>query len=130
MLKIFFLSSMIALTLSAQKNCRNNNNNKESCFKGRLEIKALCSNYTIKVLQGNIDTTLVSANWIDENTGKSYTNVFALDSRCSFPKEMQQGEEFYFTIRENKDKNCIVCMAYYPVPPKRLSISVLKTPCP
>lgn len=128
MIKIIFIT-ITTLVLTAQKNC-NNSSRKENCFKGRLEIKGICSNYTIKVLEGNLDTSKIAAKWTDENTGKAYTNVFALDSPCSFPPDIELGDEFYFTVREEKDKDCNVCMAYYPVPPKRLSISVSKNACP
>ncbi len=99
-----------------------------TCYKGRLEVKALCSNYTIAILDGPIDTSLVEASWTDESTGKQYRNVFALGSPCSFPDSIQQGQEFYFTLSET-DKDCAVCMAYYPKPAKALSIKVLDKPC-
>ncbi len=107
-----------------------NNNAKNTCFKGRLEVKGICSNYTISVAEGNIDTALIAANWIDEQTKKSYKNVFALDNPCTFPTEIAEGEVFYFTIKTDRDKTCNVCMAYYPVPEKRLAIAVTKIPCP
>jgi hypothetical protein len=128
MFKTILFVGFISLALS-KKQCNNNSKN-DGCYKGRLEIKGICSNYTIKILEGNIDTSKIASSWTDENTGKAYTNVFALDSPCSFPADIKQGDEFYFTIREEKDKDCNVCMAYYPTPPKRLSISVTKTPCP
>ena len=124
MVKALLLSGIIAIVLSTQKNC-SSNNLKKDCYKGRLEIKAICSNYTIKILEGNIDTSKIDASWTDENTGKKYTNVFALDSKCSFPADIQQGGEFYFTINEEKDKDCMVCMAFYPVPLKKLSIKII-----
>ena len=130
MIKTILLGTVLALVMSTQKNCDNNNNLKAGCYKGRLEIKAICSNYTIKVLEGNMDTSKIVRSWTDENTGKKFSNVFALDSRCSFPADIEEGQEFYFTLKEQQDKDCMVCMAYYPVPPKRLSIVVSKTPCP
>lgn len=129
MIKTIILGSVIAMVLTAQKNC-SNTNQKPGCYKGRLEVKGICSNYTIKVLEGNIDTSKISTSWTDENTNKNYSNVFALDSPCSFPADIEQGDEFYFTIKDERDKDCNVCMAYYPTPPKRLFISVSKTPCP
>ncbi|HEX2534140.1 MAG TPA: hypothetical protein VHK69_10415, partial [Chitinophagaceae bacterium] len=53
------------------------------CYKARLEVKGMCSNYTIKILEGPVDTGKVAASWTDENTNKSYTNVFALDNACA-----------------------------------------------
>jgi hypothetical protein len=83
MLKTLLVSGFAALMLTTQKNC-SNKNLKAGCYKGRLEIKAICSNYTIKVLEGNIDSSKVAATWTDENTSKAYTDVFALDNPCSF----------------------------------------------
>ena len=128
-MKLILIGALSSLLITAENKC-NSNKKSSSCFKGRLEIKGICSNYTIKVLEGNIDTSKVAAQWTDENTGKTYTNVFALDSPCSFPSQLKEGDEFYFTIKEERDKNCNVCMAYYPVPPKRLAIAVSKNPCP
>lgn len=129
MIKIILFTGLTSMLVVNQKKC-NDTSKQTGCFKGKLEIKGICSNYTIKVLEGNLDTAKIAASWTDENTGKTYTNVFALDSPCSFPTDINEGEEFYFTVREEKDKDCNVCMAYYPTPPKRLSISVSKTPCP
>jgi hypothetical protein len=95
-------------------------------YKGRLEIKGICSNYTIKLLEGNIDTSKIAAKWTDEVTNKSYTNVFALGSPCRFPKNIEQGDEFYFTIDTSAEKGCIICLAYYPTPLKKLPIRVIE----
>ena len=129
MIKILLLSTLISLVLASQKECANNNK-KTGCYKGRLEVKGICSNYTIAVLEGNLDSSKISKTWTDETTNKTYSNVFALDSRCSFPADIKEGDEFYFTVREAGDQNCNVCMAYYPTPPKGLSITVSKTACP
>jgi hypothetical protein len=100
-----------------------------SCFKGRLEIKGACMNYTIKLLEGYLDTTLISKSWTNESTAKTYSNVFALGSRCSFPADIQEGQEFYFALDNTSVQNCAVCMMYYPVPPKQLSVKVLQAAC-
>ncbi len=93
-------------------------------LKGKLEIAGICSNYTIKVIEGKIDSSLVVATWTDETTGKSYNNVFKLGSPCTFPATIKQGDEFYFTIDTTKQKDCAVCMAYYPTPAKAIAIKV------
>ena len=110
------------LTTSADR-C---NEKKEGLYKGRLEIKALCMNYTISVLEGNLDTSMMVRTWTDDHSGKTYNNVFALGSRCRFPSTIKEGDEFYFAIDTTADENCAVCMAYYPVPPKKLSIRVVE----
>ena len=99
---------------------------KEEVYKGKLEIKGICMNYTIRLLEGDLDTNRVVSDWTDEHTGKKYTNVFALGSRCSFPSSIKEGDEFYFRIDSPATEDCAVCMAYYPVPPKKLSIRIVE----
>ncbi|HEX6191621.1 MAG TPA: hypothetical protein VFZ42_04620 [Chitinophagaceae bacterium] len=122
-MKLFILlAAVFTLTISAD-GCKKK---KSGVYKGKLEIKALCMNYTIRVLEGSTDTSIVTANWIDESTNKSYSNVFGLASRCSFPATIKEGDEFYFTIETAETQNCAVCMAYYPTPPKKLFIKVVE----
>ena len=109
-------------------NCSSQKAPSTTCFKGRLEIKGICFNYTIKLTEGSIDTSRIVAAWKDETTGKSYTNVFGLGSPCSFPSTINAGDEFYF-VMDTAKQNCAVCMAYYPTPSKKLSIKVLDKPC-
>lgn len=99
-----------------------------NCYKGRLQIKGICMNYVIKVLEGDTAVLNFERNWTDETDNKTYTNVFALDSRCSFP-DMAEGAEFYFTVTQNEDSGCNVCMAYRPVPAAKNNIVVSQTPC-
>jgi hypothetical protein len=110
--------------------CKNKKSGLPSnCYKGRLVIQAACMNYTISLEQGNLDTSLMASHWTDETTGKTYKNVFALGSRCTFPSRIKEGDEFYFTLDSTPVQNCAVCLMYYPVPPKKLSIKVLDGPC-
>lgn len=122
------LIAIAALAFTGQGCKTNKAANSTICFKGRLEIKGICANYTIKLLEGNLDTSRINANWKDEITGKTYTNVFALGSPCSFPATLNAGDEFYFTLDDSKQQ-CAVCMAYYPKPERALSIKVLDKPC-
>lgn len=120
---LIVLSLLAALTMSAGK-C--GHKKQAATYKGKLEIKALCMNYTIRVLEGDIDTSLVSATWTNESTGQSYTNVFGLGSPCTFPNTIGEGDEFYFTIDTITKHDCPVCMAFYPTPPKKLGIKVIE----
>ncbi len=95
-------------------------------LKAKLETKAICSNYTLRITEGEIDSSLVVAEWTDENTNKSYKKAFGLANPCDFPKDIAEGQEFYFVIDTAKQKDCAVCMAYYPTPPKKLAIKVLR----
>src|SRR5690349_5865889 len=115
-MKILLSVIFISLLAITDNTCKHKKSKTVSqCFKGRLEIKGGCMNYTIAVTDGNIDTSLVQANWKDENTGISYRNVFALASKCTFPNTIDQGDEFNFVL-DTATQNCAVCLMYYPVP--------------
>ena len=120
-MKIYSLISFFFLLALMTGKCKKN----DTVYKGKLEIKALCMNYTIGLLEGNLDTSKIVAEWKDETTGKTYNNVFALGSACTFPATIKEGDEFYFTIDTTYTSNCAVCMAYYPKPPRRLAIKIV-----
>lgn len=121
---LLVLAGSSLLTLAAGK-CGNKTSDK-NVYKAKLEIKALCMNYTLQLLEGNLDSSFISASWTNESTGKSYTNVFGLGSPCTFPATLNEGDEFYFEIDTITKQDCAVCMAYYPTPPKKLSIKVIE----
>ena len=72
-MKIYSLiPAFIVLTLTANK-CKDN----DPALKGRLEVKGMCMNYTIKLVEGKLDTSLYISEWKDETTGTIHRNVFA-----------------------------------------------------
>ena len=117
-----FVPFVLVLALTMNK-CKNKS--ESTAYKGRLEVKGMCMNYTIKLIEGNLDTSKVVAEWKDESTGKTHHNVFALGSACSFPSTINEGDDFYFTIDSAYVSNCAVCMAYYPKPSKSIAIKVV-----
>ena len=121
---LFFLSLIFSLTISADK-CGKKKTGSSGKYKAKLETKGICMNYTLRLLEGNIDTSLITSSWTDETTGKSYTNVFGLGSPCTFPSNIEQGDDFYFVIDTTQKQQCAVCLAYYPTPPRKLSIKVV-----
>jgi hypothetical protein len=121
---LIFLPAIFILTVSADKCVKKKTESGK--YKARLETKALCMNYTLRLLEGDIDTSLIVADWTDESTGKAYKSVFALGSRCTFPPNIEQGDDFYFIIDSAQKQGCAVCMAYYPTPPKKLHIKVVE----
>lgn len=124
-MKLFiFLACISALTISADK-CGKKKSQSAGSYKAKLEVKGICMNYTFRLLEGEIDTSMISANWTDESTGKSYSNVFGLGSPCTFPKNIEQGDDFYFVIDTSQKQQCAVCLAFYPSPPRKLSIKVI-----
>ena len=133
-MKFFWIVASSLTFFSAKDGCKKKNQlgalTPTGCYKGRLEVKGGCMNYTISVIDGNVDTSFVQSLWTDENTGKSYSNVFGLASRCTFPQTINAGDEFYFELDNTSVQNCAVCMMYYPTPAKKLSIKVIQDPCP
>ena len=113
------------MLLTSAGDCSKKTDNKAR-YKGRFEIAGICMNYTIQLLEGTIDSSAIATNWTDEVTGKSYTNVFGLKNPCVIPSTIKQGDEFYFYIDTTKKKDCIACLAYYPTPPKKLSIIIVQ----
>lgn len=120
---MYILTPLLLLFAVNGEKCKSKNDG--TVYKGRLEIKAICMNYTIKLLEGDLDNTQIVAEWKDETTGKTHNNVFALGSACSFPATIKEGDEFYFKIDPNPPRDCAVCMAYYPKPPKSVAIKVV-----
>lgn len=98
------------------------------CFKGRLSVTGICGNFVIEVIEGDIDRKLVVEKWTHPYTGVVYNNAFALESICTFPTTIQEGDEFYFSIAaDSPEQKCPVCLAYSPVPEKRISIDICNT---
>ena len=127
--RLFLLLSFVFL-LTTNETCKNKKGDfAKGCYKGKLEVKGGCMNYTISIKEGNFDTALVVPAWTDESTNKTYQNVFALGSRCNFPDTLKEGDEFYFMIDSSAPKDCMVCMMYYPTPQKHIPIKVLSKPC-
>lgn len=123
MKQLLLLPGLLLLTATANQ-CKSKKASNNT-YKARLETKGLCMNYTLRLVEGNIDTSLVDASWTDEIKGKTFNNVFGLANPCDFPTTINEGDEFYFTIDTAKPKNCAVCMAYYPTPAHKLSIKVV-----
>lgn len=130
-MKFFVLLASVFLFGTSKENCKKKNAEllPKGCYKGRLEIKADCMNYTISIQSNNFDADAVEADWKDETTGKMYKNVFGLKSVCNFPDSIGKGDEFYFMIDSAHVQNCMVCLMYYPTPQKKLFIKVLNQPC-
>ncbi|MEO5947361.1 MAG: hypothetical protein ABIP79_11140 [Chitinophagaceae bacterium] len=123
-MKLFLILSAVATMLLSNGEC----NKKKAVagnLKGRLEITGICLNYTIKLVKGNLDPSLIATNWTDEVTGKSYTNVFSLKNPCKFPQNLKVGEEFSFIIDSSAANDCMRCEAYYPTPSRSLNIKVV-----
>ncbi len=108
--------------------CKKNNISSISCLKGKLVAKGICMNYFIELVDGNIDPSLIEKTWINPMTKTEYKNVFALGSICTFPPNIAEGQEFYFSILDQPvASSCTQCQAYSPVPDKKLFIAICAT---
>ena len=95
---------------------------KEICYSGKLVKKGICMNYVIEVLDSDFNKNLIEIIWADEFSDKEYQNVFTLASVCDFPNDIMEGEIFNFSVLENYNEQCAVCLAYTPTPEKSLNI--------
>ena len=123
-IKITFIILVGFLSLGAQ--CNKSEVEGERCMKGKLLINGICGNITIQWLSGDIDKSLIERTWVDPVTNIKHENVFALKNVCSFPKDILEGEAFYFILDANEDlqEPCIQCKALRPKPEKSLMIRV------
>jgi hypothetical protein len=94
------------------------------CFKGKLVVKGICKNDVVQLLEGKNDALLVESSWTYPTTGMVYQNVFAVDSKCTFPDSLKEGDEFYFTLDSTQSEDCALCKALSPVPTTKLKIKL------
>lgn len=121
-MKLLFSITGLFLLSATIENCSSKKENNK--YKGRLEIAGICRNYTFTLVEGKADTSMVNATWTDETTGISYKNAFGISNPCDFPSDIKVGDEFSFSLDSAQTKDCMVCMAFYPTPSKKLSIKV------
>lgn len=97
----------------------------DKCYRGRLSLKGICNNYVIELVEGSIDTARVEVKWKNPDTGKLYSNAFALSNPCALPVSLKEGDEFFFTLDSSQlTAECITCKAYSPTPKRALPISI------
>ena len=97
----------------------------KKCIKGKLILKGICKNYVIGIVNGEIDASLFEKVWVNPMTKVEYVNVFGLASICTFPENIVEGQEFYFSVLDRAEPStCELCKAYAPVPDKKLHISI------
>jgi hypothetical protein len=116
---------LVAFFVLLNISCNKTNDTLQNCFKGKLVLKGICMNYVIQITEGNIDKSLYESSWQNPESKITYQNVFRLESICTFPSTIKEGDEFYFSIPKNpKVKNCGQCMAYSPTPNKMIYIEI------
>ena len=105
--------------------CNKSSNSPTACFKGKLVLKGICMNYVIQITEGNVDSSLYEISWQNPESGITYQNVFGLESICTFPPIINEGDEFYFTIPKKPIvQTCLQCKAYSPIPSTLINIEI------
>jgi hypothetical protein len=99
-----------------------------TCYKGKLVLTGLCGNAVVQVLDDRMDTLYFEKTWKDESTGIVYNNVMGNLNFCSFPRDIKEGQEFYFSINPSIPvDDCARCKAISPSPEKRQYIQICGT---
>ena len=105
--------------------CNKSKDTSVTCFKGKLELKGICMNYVIQIIEGDVDKSLYESSWQNPLSNTTYQNVFGLESICTFPSTINEGDEFYFSIPKRPVvQSCAQCKAYSPIPNKKISIEI------
>ena len=59
-MKLYIVAPLVFILATTSNKCKNKNEG--SVYKGKLEVKGMCMNYTIKLLEGKIDTSNLWGN--------------------------------------------------------------------
>jgi len=109
--------------------CRKEDITRDEVFRGRVAVLGMCGNITLSLVDGALDTSRYRTGWKDPNTGITHPNAFRLENPCTvgFPADIKAGDVFRFSVTEPSaaDRNCMLCMAYYPTPDVGVSIRYL-----
>ena len=82
-------------------------------------------NYVIQIIEGDVDKSLYESSWQNPLSNTTYQNVFGLESICTFPSTINEGDEIYFSIPKRPVvQSCAQCKAYSPIPNKKISIEI------
>ena len=96
-----------------------------TCYKGKLVLVGLCGNAVVQVLDDRMPASFYEAVWKDESTGITYQKVLGNANFCSFPSNLKQNEEFYFSVNPPEGiDDCARCKAISPSPEKRQFIQI------
>ena len=105
--------------------CNKSSDTSVTCFKGKLVLKGICMNFVIQIIEGDVDKSLYESSWQNPLSNTTYQNVFGLESICTFPSTINEGDEFYFSIPKRPVvQSCAQCKAYSPIPNKKISIEI------
>ena len=117
------MKKVIVILLIILCSCNKEETLEGVCYKGKLVIKGICTNYVVQLTEGAIDSLLIERTWKNPLTDSIYKNVFAIANFCDPIPNLKEGDSFYFTIT-TKNESCVKCLAYSPVPEKTIFIKI------
>jgi hypothetical protein len=123
MIKSTFIAVLLIAVTSSAFQC-NKDKNRSQCLRGKL-IDAMCASYIVQITAGDYDPSRVENNWLDPQTGNTYTNVFAVSNFCGLQGKIAPGDEFNFKFADDAPiEGCITCMALRAAPSKTNKIKL------
>ncbi|HEY8396483.1 MAG TPA: hypothetical protein VIK80_01000 [Flavihumibacter sp.] len=95
---------------------------------GKLVISELCNHFVVSIESGDVDPSLITDSFRDEKRATTYSRVFTVGNSCQFQEAgLKEGDRFSFSISPKPiEDTCMVCMAYYPTPETRLSVTNIR----
>jgi hypothetical protein len=109
--------------------CRKEDVASDAVFKGKLAVSGVCGNLTVSLVDGTLPPSQYELSWQDPVTGVTHPNAFRINNPCTvgFPADMKAGDMFRFSViaPSAADRNCFLCMAFYPTPAAGVSIRYL-----
>ena len=108
--------------------CKSTRMHTSGPFTGKV-LGNICSQYTVQLISGDMDPARYVKTWKNTNNDSVYHNVFAINNFCYFNTfNLQKGDVFEFNLLPDSAKeNCVVCLAYEPVPPISNTVKVIQT---
>ena len=108
--------------------CKPSRHHSSGPFTGKV-IGGICSQYTIQLIDGDMDPARYVKTWKNNMTDSVYHNVFAVANYCYFnTQNLQKGDVFQFNLlADSAVQNCAVCLIYEPIPPVANTIRVIRT---
>lgn len=118
---------LVNLALSACKSSSQKQTTAAS-LTGKLVISEICNHLVVAVESGEVNSDWVTTSYKDEKRGTTFDRVFTVENSCSFIKSgLKEGDRFSFDIPAKPEPDtCMVCMAYYPTPPTKLSVTNIR----
>lgn len=96
-------------------------------YTGKVTLEGICGRTVISIIDGDLGllpTGSYAPRWTDPNTGIQHENVFMIGNICQIDSTLRLGDQFTFTLHDQPNRSCIVCMAWSPAPQEQMAIKL------